>query len=134
MAEVELPSAQTEGVIYTQGSFRSSFSLFIQDGSLCLGYRLLGQTTCHRAAAKLPTGRLAVGVVFEPGDDDTGTFTLVAQDREIDTIAMPDVTRISSMRGVEVGRDSQAPMTDAYEPPFEFTGVIHWVDINAASE
>ena len=31
------------------------------------------------------------------------------------------------MRGAEVGRDRQAPMTFAYKPPFEFNGVIHSV-------
>ena len=74
-----------------------------------------------------------MGVVFEPGDDDTGRFILVAQDREIDTIAIPDVTQISIMRGAEVGRDTQAPMTDAYTAPFEFTGAIHSVDIKVAT-
>ena len=133
MADVELRGAETEGVIYSQGSFRNGISLFIQDETLCFAYRLLGNPTYGRAATKLPTGRLTVGVVFEPGDDDTGRFTLVAQDREIDTIAMPDVTQISSMRGAEVGRDRQAPMVDAYKPPFEFTGVIHSVDINVAT-
>ena len=133
MAEVELRGKETEGVIYSQGSFRNGISLFIQDGSLCLAYRVLGNPTLRRAATELPTGRVNVGVVFEPGDGDTGRFTLVAQDRELDTIPMPDVTQITSMRGTEVGRDSQAPMTGAYTPPFEFTGVIHCVDVNVAT-
>ena len=127
MAEVELKGAETEGVVYSQGSFRNGISLFIQDGTLCFAYRLLGKPTLSRAATKLPAGRITVGVVFEPGDGDTGKFTLVAEDREVDTIAMPDVTQISSMRGAEVGHDTQAPMTDAYKPPFEFNGVIHSV-------
>ena len=133
MADIELRDAQTEGVIYSQGSLRNSLSLFMQDGTLCLAYRLLGKPTYARAKTKLPAGRVTVGVVFEPGDDDTGRFTLVAQDREIGTAGMPDVTQISIMRGAEVGRDSQAPMTDAYTPPFEFTGVIHSVDIDVAT-
>ena len=133
MAEVELRGKETEGVIYSQGSFRNGISLFIQDGSLCLAYRVLGNTTLRRAATELPTGRVNVGVVFEPGDGDTGRFTLVAQDRELDTIPMPDVTQIRSMRGAEVGHDRQAPMTHAYKPPFEFTGVIHSVDITVAT-
>ncbi len=132
MADVEIQGSDTEGVIYCQGSFRYGFSLFIQDERLCLAYRLQGNQTLGRAAARLPNGRIAVGLEFEPGDDDTGRLTLVAEGREIHTITMPDVTRISTMRGAEVGRHSQAPMTDAYTPPFEFTGVIHSLDINVA--
>ena len=133
MADVEIRDPQTQGVIFKQGSFRNSFSLFIQGGTLCLAYRVLGEPTLGRAATKLPTGRVTVGVVFEPGDGGEGRFALVAQNREIGTVAVPDVTQISIMRGAEVGRDSQAPMTDAYTPPFEFTGVIHSVDIKVAT-
>ena len=36
---------------------------------------------------------------------------------------------MSKMRGVDVGRDPHAPVTDAYLAPFEFTGIIHSVDL-----
>jgi len=33
----------------------------------------------------------------------------------------------------EVGRDRHASITDVYEAPFEFTGVIHAVDVRIES-
>ncbi len=129
IAQVEIPSAETEGVIYSQGSFLDGFSLFIQDAALSLAYNVLGNMTLCRTATMLHSGSLTVGVVFERGDDDTGTVTLMAEGQKIGSIGIPDVTRMSKMRGVDLGRDQHAPVSDVYKAPFEFTGIIHSIDI-----
>ena len=128
-AEVEIQDAQTEGVIYSQGSFLDGFSLFVQDATLGLAYNVLGNTTLCRSATTLPEGRTTVGVAFERGEDDTGEIILIADGQAIGSVVISDVSRTSKMRGVDVGRDPHAPVTDVYEAPFEFTGVIHSVDI-----
>ena len=134
LADVELRGAQTEGVIYSQGSFRNGISLFIQDETLCFAYRLLGNPTLWSGPRRSYPPAVSPWVSCSNRAMMTrGDSPWVAQDREIDVITMPDVTQISSMRGAEIGRDRQAPMTHAYNPPFEFTGVIHSVDINVAT-
>ena len=125
-AKVEI-LPETEGVIYAQGKSLDGFSLFIQNGTLCFVYNALGQTISGRSTTTLPNGRITVGAAFEPADDGTGTITLTGDGETIGSIQIPDATRRSKMRGVEVGRNRHSPIAGV--SPFEFTGVIHFVDI-----
>ena len=125
-AEVEI-LPETEGVIYAQGKSLDGFSLFIQNGTLCFVYNALGQTISGRSTTTLPNGRITVGAAFKPADDGTGTITLTGDGETIGLIQIPDATRRSKMRGVEVGRNRHSPIAGV--SPFEFTGVIHFVDI-----
>ena len=106
----------------TQGSFLDGFSLFAQDATLGLAYNVLGNTTLCRSATTLPEGRTTVGVVFERGEDDTGEVTLIAEGQAIGSVVISDVSRMSKMRGVDVGRDPHAPVTDVYEGTFRVHG------------
>ncbi len=126
IAEVEI-LPETEGVIYAQGKSLDGFSLFIQNGTLCFVYNALGQTISGRSTTTLPNGRITVGAAFKPADDGTGTITLTGDGETIGSIQIPDATRRSKMRGVEVGRNRHSPIAGV--SPFEFTGVIHFVDI-----
>ena len=128
-ADIEIPDAETAGVIYAQGSFLDGFSLFIQDAAVCLVFKVLGDAITGRSATTLATGRTTVGMRFERGENDTGTIILQANGQEVGSIDIPDVTRMSKMRGVDVGLDRHAPVTDRYEAPYPFTGIIHCVDI-----
>ena len=128
-ADVEIMGEQTEGVIYAQGSFLNGFSLFVQHGALAFITTVMDEATVWRSDSPLPTGRITVEVVFEKGFDNTGAFKLIVEGKEVDTVGIADTTRMSSMRGVDVGRDQDAPVTDLYQAPFDFTGVIHSVDI-----
>ena len=128
-ADIEIPDAETAGVIYAQGSFLDGFSLFIQDAALCLVFNVLGDTIAGRSATTLATGRTTVGLRFDRGENDTGEIILQANGQEVGSIDIPDVTRMSKMRGVDVGLDRHAPVTDVYEAPYPFTGIIHCVDI-----
>ena len=49
-------------------------------------------------------------------DQDAGTFEI-------------PVSRNPGRGGVDIGRDVLSPITDRYDPPFEFTGIIHSVDV-----
>jgi len=128
-ADIEIMDEQTEGVIYAQGSFLNGFSLFIQDGTLAFVITVMDNATVWRADSPLATGRIAVEVVFEKGGDNTGIFRLMVQGKEVGAVGIADTTRMSSMRGVDVARDQDAPVTDLYEAPFDFTGTIHSVEI-----
>lgn len=92
-------------------------------------YTMLGDAAVGRSTTTLPNGRITVGVLFERGNDETGVVNLVAQGRNVGSMSIPDATRISTMRGVDVGRGRHAPITGLYKAPFEFTGIIHSVDL-----
>lgn len=129
-AEVEVLSSRTEGVIYAQGKSLDGFVLFVEDGALCSVFSVMGQATVCRSETALPTGRINVGVSLERNGDNTATVTHLAEGRTIGSIDIPDATRLSKMRGVELGRNRHSPISTLYPAPFEFTGIIHSVDIS----
>ncbi|MCY4060231.1 MAG: hypothetical protein OXG44_19790 [Gammaproteobacteria bacterium] len=96
---------------------------------MCLVFKVLGDAITGQSATTLATGRTTVGMRFERGENDTGTIILQASGREVGSIDIPDVTRMSKMRGVDVGLDRHAPVTDRYEAPYPFSGIIRCVDI-----
>lgn len=129
-ADVEILDASTEGVIYVQGSALNGLSLFVRDARLCLAYKELGNLTLGHSTTTLPSGHMRVGLVFEPGYANTGTIALMVEGEEVGSIPVPDVATIGKMRAVQVGRDRHSPITDVYGAPFEFTEVIHSVDVH----
>ena len=133
-ADVEILDEKTEGVIYAQGSFLDGISFFVQHGALGFAHATLGELTVGRSETTLPRGRITVGVEIERGNDDSGTVSLVTQGRKVASIGIQDISRMSKMRGVDVGRDPLATVTDLYQAPFEFTGVIHSVELHRSSE
>ena len=128
-ADIEVSGKDTEGVIYTQGSFQDGFSFFVQDERLGLAYNASGNTTTGRSSEKLPNGRITVGLVFEHAGGKAGTVTFTLNNEETGSTRIPDASSSSRMRGADIGRDMLAPISDLYDAPFEFTGIIHSVDI-----
>ena len=127
-ADVDI-GAETEDVIFAQGNFREGISLFVQEGALAFVFTVRREPTVWRSEAALKTGRQTLRLVFTRGDGDAGTFSMSVDDDEIGTVSIPDTSRMGNMNGSDVARDQDAPVTDLYPAPFDFTGVIHAVDI-----
>ena len=127
-ADLEVPDASTEGVIYTQGSVIDGFALYIQDGQLCLAHKALGEEVFGQASEAVPQGRVTLGLKFERTEGGPRRGTFLIDGREAGTVDVP-ISRNASRGGVDIGRDVISPISDRYEAPFEFTGVIHTVDL-----
>jgi arylsulfatase len=128
-ADIEVSGSETEGVIYSHGSFIDGFSLFVQDNRLSLVHKASGNATVGQSSKTLPPGRITVGLEFEHADDARGTFTFTLNGEEFGATRVPKSMGASRIGGVDIGRDVLAPVTDLYDAPFEFTGVIYSVDI-----
>ena len=127
-ADVEVPDASTEGVIYSQGSVIDGFAVFIQGGRLCFAHKALGDEVFGHATEAVPQGRVKLGLKFERTPDGPRRGTFMIEGREAGTVDVP-ISRNASRGGVDIGRDVLSPITDRYEAPFEYTGVIHSVDL-----
>ena len=126
-ADVEISSGQTEGVIFAQGSFLNGISLYVQNGFLAFVYTVMDTPSTWISKDLLPIGRLTIDLLFQKQTSGSGIFLLKVQDKEIASFVISDTTHMSSMRGADVGRDLDAPVTDLYNAPFDFTGIIHSV-------
>ena len=126
-ADVEISSAETEGVIFAQGSFLNGISLYVQNGFLAFVYTVMDTPNAWISKDLLPLGRVTVDLLFQKQNPNSGVFLLKVQNKEIASIVISDTTHMASMRGADVGRDLDAPVTDLYIAPFDFTGIIHSV-------
>lgn len=127
-ADVEI-QADTEGVIFAQGTFLQGISLFVQEGALAFVFTTRNEWTVLRSENALSGGRHTVSLEFVRGEGDTGVFTLSDDGHDIGTVSIPDTSRMGNMSGADVARDQDAPVSDLYEAPFDFTGVVHAVEI-----
>ena len=122
-ADVDVPDADVEGVLYARGGHNVGHSFFVKDGTLHFDYNALG--THYRASSPLPitVGRHAVEARFDRTGKG-GTLTLLLDGQELTAIDIPKIVRMLGSTGLDVGRDALSPVVDDYDAPFPFTGTI----------
>ena len=82
-----------------------------------------------RSEIAVPTGKSTVRAHFERSKKN-GTLTLSINGKECGSIPIPYLLFIISSTGMDIGQDSLSPVTDDYEGPFKFPGIIHRVVID----
>ncbi|OWY59698.1 hypothetical protein B7486_73185 [cyanobacterium TDX16] len=76
----------------------------------------------------MPTGPCTLGVqVRRVGGG--GTATLVVDDAPVGAADIPFLMQVVSSVGSSVGRDHGSPVSDRYDSPHAFEGVLHEVQI-----
>jgi arylsulfatase A-like enzyme len=127
-ADIEIPADGAEGVILSAGGKIGGYVLYVIDGYVVYEYNLLGQRTVLRSQEKAPVGHMKLGFTFQRTGPLRGIGTLSfggepvgrAEFRE----TFPD---LFSPGQVNCGCDDETPVSNAYEPPFRFTGRIRSV-------
>jgi arylsulfatase len=128
LAEVEL-TAESQGVIFAQGSRFGGHSLYVKDGKLSYVYNFMGIEE-QRFDSEVPApGRHIIGIDFErEGVDDEhqpyGTTTLHVGDQSVAKGPMRVMAVQFSLcgEGLCVGYDGGDVVTPDYAHPFDFTG------------
>ncbi|MFC2030656.1 arylsulfatase [Chloroflexota bacterium] len=145
-ADVEIPEEGAEGVIFSHGGSDGGYSLYVQDGLLHYVHNYVAKEYLHvKSVEKVPAGRHQLRFEFEvtgppeipAGKGAPGLAQLYFDDKLVGQAEFPYTTPL--MFGVaggalEVGRDSGAPVTPEYAPPFEFTGEIDNVTVDVSGE
>jgi arylsulfatase len=129
LAEVEF-AADTQGVIFAQGSRFGGHALFVKGGSLYYVMNFLGIPPEQQLVAPAPkSGAHVVGVEFtkervgEYGEPH-GTCKLYVDD---DALAEQEIRTVTAFyalcgEGLCIGYDSGDAVSKEYSPKFEFTG------------
>jgi arylsulfatase len=134
-AEVEIPPGGGEGALLAQGSVLGGYTLYVQDGRLQYVHNYIGRKEHHLAAEqRLSPGRHTLGFAF----DCDGLFQGGRARLEVDgvVVAETEIDRFTPVRfsitdaGLTCGADPGSAVTPRYEPPFEFTGVLHRVVVD----
>jgi arylsulfatase len=143
--DVEVPSGGAQGVLISQGGIDGGYTLFIKDGKLRYTYNYVARTYYRVESNRpVPEGlhqlRYEFEVTGEPdilkGKGAAGRGQLYIDGELVGQVemAVTNPIMLGLASGVAVGADGGAPVTDEYEPPFEFTGKIHKVVIDVSGE
>jgi hypothetical protein len=127
-ATIDRP-AGAGGVLYASGNQNSGLSLFIDHDRLLFDYNCFGEHHVAQSGIAVPAGRSVVGVRFRRAGDGRGHATLVIDETECGRVEIPFVMYIISSIGSSVGYDHSSPVSDRYQSPFRFQGVLDRVQI-----
>jgi arylsulfatase A-like enzyme len=128
--EVDIDTADAQGVLFSHGARFGGHALYIKEGTLKYVYNYVGSKEQTIVAGKpVPTGSVVLGASFHKEGDGTptsGTLSLFIDDEKVgegDIITQPGNFSLVG-EGLNVGRDPAEPVTDDYpgESPYAFTG------------
>ena len=144
-ADVDIPDGGAEGVLISQGGIDGGYSFYVKDGKLQYLYNYVARTFYHvESNTPVPTGRHQLRYEFEvtgkpdilKGLGSAGLGQLYIDGKLVGQVEM-EVTNpimLGLASGVAIGADPGSPVTDKYQAPFDFSGVIHTVTVDVSGE
>jgi arylsulfatase len=144
-ADVEIPEEGAEGILISQGGIDGGYSFYVKDGKLQYLYNYVARNFYHvESNTPVPTGRHQLRYEFEvtgkpdilKGIGSAGLGQLYIDGELVGQVEM-EVTNpimLGLASGVAVGADPGSPVTDKYQSPFNFNGVIHSVTMDVSGD
>jgi arylsulfatase A-like enzyme len=138
-AEVDIPKGGAEGVLVCCGGHTGGFSLFLKEGKLHWEHNYYNETRyCVSSAGPIPMGRHVLSAevkVDKEGKFETGGTVTLRLDKT--TIGEGRFDKqiggfFTANESFDIGCDTCSPVSDQYETPFAFTGIIHRVLVDTS--
>lgn len=134
-AKVRSDGADTEGVILGYGGVAAGISIYLKGGMPIFDYNYFEEHTVIKGEKPLAEGEATIEVVSDylgaKGEVGKGAkITMAVNGEKIGEATMK--ATVAGRFGIDtfgIGEDSGQPVTDAYQPPFRFTGEIESVVI-----
>lgn len=127
-----------DGMLITEGGRTCGFALYVKDGRLTYDYNF-SDTALYRVAAPapLPSGPVKLAARFDydgkaPGDiGKGGLLELSVNGHEVARGRVERTCGViySFFETMDIGLDLGSPVSDAYTPPFDFSGKIKRVTV-----
>jgi arylsulfatase A-like enzyme len=136
-ADVEISSSQkTEGVLFAYSGSFGGISLFVKDGKFQVANNSNGEIVHLVSNKPIPVGKAKLQLVFNyipainPGDP-AGSESIYTNGEKVGEL--PIVKYQSEIfaydEGIDVGKDLNTPVSDKYQTPYEFTGLLKSITI-----
>ena len=127
-------AAGDAGVIFATGTENSGIAVFVQDDRLVVDYNAFGDHTVLVSDVPVPTGDSTVLARFVRGDGRSGALHVEVDGTPAGSAEVGLFMRMISSVGVTIGYDHGSAVSEQYEGPFPFTGVLHDVVIQLAEQ
>jgi arylsulfatase len=137
VAEVDVTADLGEGVLLAMGTVLGGWSLQVHDRRLRYVHNLLGAERHVVASDRLDLapGRHELGLVLECAGDFRGIAQLTVDGAVVASGEIPQLTPVRwsiTGGGLTCGWEQGPPVGDDYEAPFEFTGRLRRVVVDAS--
>lgn len=114
----------TRGIVLAWGSLFGGFVIYINDGQLCYEY-VFSESLKHTMSVAFPqrAGTRTIQLRFERTATHAGRASLTIDGVTAGAVDIPYTWPIHGITaGLNCGQDAGAPVSDAYDRPFRFTG------------
>ncbi|MYD53432.1 MAG: arylsulfatase [Chloroflexi bacterium] len=131
-ASISRTSTEQQGVIFNRGSILTGVTCYIKDNRLHFDYHAYESWSRIKSDAPLPAGDFVLGVSLQSeSHQGPGEVTLTIDGETVATgkVAVLQRRILFAHGEFDIGADRRSPVGDSYDPPFEFEGQIHSVDI-----
>ncbi len=133
-AEIEMPTSGGEGVIVAAGGSSAGYALYVEDGRLVYHYNWFERERTNLVSDNpVPPGKSTIVMEFAydgGGLGKGGEAVIGINGKEAGRARIANT--VPGRFGIDtfgVGADTGSPVSNAYRPPFPFTGKIERVDI-----
>jgi hypothetical protein len=116
-------STAAEGVLVAQGTQNTGYSWYIKDNRLVFDYNIFTDHHIVQSEIELPTGSCSLQATFRR-EGQTGEIPLSIDGKTSRSVSVPDVLRMMSSTGMDIGRGGLSPLSSAFSSPFAFSGRI----------
>jgi arylsulfatase A-like enzyme len=114
-AEVEMPQSGGDGVLLASGDRFGGYVLFVKERRLVFDFNDFGKHTVITASDSVPPGRHMLRYAFQRTGEFRGTGTLFVDGTRVGSGALVTTQAgVISWAGLDVGRDTMSPVSDAY--------------------
>jgi arylsulfatase len=123
-AEFEQTASAPSGVLLAWGSRFAGFVLYIKNDELCYEY-VYSESLTHKLCVPFhkPVGEVVVALRFDHAGDRGARASLWVDGEAAGAVEIPRTWPThGTTAGLNCGQDAGAPVSDAYECPFRFTG------------
>lgn len=135
VATVEVPDGGAEGVLCAMGDWTNGFALVVADGRPTWFVNVVGREYRIVADDALTPGAHRVAARFEGPFGEPGEGVLYVDGIVAARAPLPEGLGAGGLQigggGLHLGHDEGFPVSDAYQVPFAFTGVLHHVEFGA---
>jgi arylsulfatase len=143
-ADVDVPPGGAEGVLLCQGSNAGGWSFYVRRRTLHYVHNYVRRAV-HRVSSTraVPEGRHHLRLEFEPtGEPDIsrgrgvpGRAQLYIDGRRVGEAEFPVTTPVTfNPGGMTCGANPGSAVVPDYEPPFQFTGILHTVTVDLSGD
>jgi arylsulfatase len=122
-AEVDRPTATSEGAIFALGTGNNGMAFYVLGDRLVFDYNLFTKHCKAISDRPVPAGKSTLAVKLEK-IGDSGKATVSIDGVECGSVEIPRILRMISSNGMDAGCDAGSAVSDDYAAPFNFQGKI----------